>query len=235
VTLEGLIAEYRLLANDDLDPPWVTDTQLWTFFAEAESEAAIRGRLLLETTDPAVCQVGVTAGAATYRLHPALFEVTHAAFSPDTETARSVLTLVSPEWLDPDPDATRSRCHDGYDTPSREDWRTDGGRPRVALHTGSSLLIVPTPNIAGTLHLEGYRTPLGATGSDPEIAAVHHRQLIQWALYRGLGVPGAEQQDPARAALALTQFERYFGLRPDSDLRRETRSDLPHHVVAHWV
>jgi hypothetical protein len=41
-------------------------------------------------------------------------------------------------------------------------------------------------------------------------------------------VPDAETFDPNRAALAEQAFTRYFGLLPDSDLRRRTREDVTH-------
>ena len=42
----------------------------------------------------------------------------------------------------------------------------------------------------------------------------------------------AKQNDPTyRAAMAEQAFTEYFGQRPDSDLRRITREDVPHHVI----
>ncbi|RPP87255.1 hypothetical protein IPC1125_34030, partial [Pseudomonas aeruginosa] len=58
--------------------------------------------------------------------------------------------------------------------------------------------------------------------------------LVQWALHRGFSIPDMESFDPNRAALAEAAFTAYFGERPDSDLRRITREDVPHHVEAFW-
>ena len=97
-----------------------------------------------------------------------------------------------------------------------------------------------TPDRAGILRLEGYRTPLAdmtLTDKDtvqPEIHPEHHRHLVQWALHRGFSIPDMESFDPSRAALAEDAFTAYFGQRPDSDLRRITREDVPHHVEAFW-
>ena len=41
--------------------------------------------------------------------------------------------------------------------------------------------------------------------------------------------------DKERAAISLKAFNDYFGLRPDSDLRRKTREDVVHHVEAFFV
>lgn len=69
----------------------------------------------------------------------------------------------------------------------------------------------------------------------PEIAAIHHEYLVQWALYRAFSVPDTETFDPNRAAIAEREFTQYFGLRPDSDLRRITREDTPHEVEPWFI
>ena len=46
--------------------------------------------------------------------------------------------------------------------------------------------------------------------------------------------PDADTFDAGRAANAEAAFTRYFGPRPDSDLRRSTRSDEPHTNKAFW-
>jgi hypothetical protein len=71
-------------------------------------------------------------------------------------------------------------------------------------------------------------------GDEPCILAVHHIHLVQWALYRAFSKPDAEIFDPNRAAQAEAEFSRYFGARPDSDLRSDTREDEPQHIVA-WL
>lgn len=232
MTLESLIAEYHVLADDRAGEAHVSDPQLWAFFAEAESEAAIRGRLIHEASDSALCQIAVVSGTSVYSTHPALFEVTYVAFE-DADGERTRVRLVSAEALDPDePVRIAADC---YDAPTLDDWRTDTGTPAVAIQSGTSIRLVPTPDAAGTLYLEGYRTPLGALGSDPEIAEAHHRHLIQWVLYRAFALPYAPSVDPKLSATSYANFERYFGRRPDSDLRNDTRRDIPLHVKAHWV
>jgi hypothetical protein len=233
MTLESLIAEYRTLADDRLDPPWVTDTQLWDFFHEAESEAAIRGRLIHESDDPAVCQIAVVSGTAVYTLHPALYEITYLTLL-DSASVHTKLKLVSSEKLDSEPWFIVNG--NSYDpVPDQQQWRNETGTPTLAIQGDRTLRLVPIPDAAGTLYLEGYRLPLGAPGSDPEIHVAHQRHLIQWALYRAFSIPGSEQQDAKKAEQALGEFTRYFGPRPGSDLRRDTRCDTPHQVAAHFV
>ena len=57
----------------------------------------------------------------------------------------------------------------------------------------------------------------------------HHEHLIDWALHRAFSVPDAETFDQHRADLAERAFTEYFGLLPDSDMRRITRHDVVHH------
>ena len=67
-------------------------------------------------------------------------------------------------------------------------------------------------------------------GDVPEINQIHHVHLIQWALHKAYSVPDSEFFDPNRSALAEQEFTDYFGPRPDSDVRRITREDVPHVV-----
>ena len=87
------------------------------------------------------------------------------------------------------------------------------------------------PSTAGTLYLEGYRLPLKPLVNDtdkPEINQAHHRNLVHWALHRAFSKPDSETIDPQRAATAEAAFTRYFGIAPDSDMRRQTREDVLH-------
>lgn len=217
MTRDDLIREFRALAQDTVEPALFSNEQIGGWLTQAESEAAIRGRLLHESANPALCEISVSVGEAGYPLHPALYEVTHLSLRLDGETRREPVKLVSGEYLDE----------------SVPDWRDLTGRPRFAIQTETSMRLVPTPDRAGTLLLEGYRLPLkelGAVGvNKPEIHLAHHHYLVHWALHKAFSIPDAETFDPNRSVLAERAFTAYFGPRPDSDLRRTTRHDEPHH------
>lgn len=217
MTRDDLIKQFRTLAQDTAQPYLFSNEQVGAWLTEAESEAAIRGRLLHESANPAICEISMSAGEAVYPLHPALYEVTHLSTRLGGEVRREPLALVSTEHLDE----------------SLADWRDRIGRPRYAIQTDTSLRLVPTPDQAGAVLLECYRLPLkelGAAGNNkPEIHLAHHAYLVQWALHKAFSIPDAETFDPNRSALAERAFTAYFGLRPDSDLRRMTRHDEPHH------
>ena len=169
-----------------------------------------------------MCQIVVLADTATYDLHKSLFELVHMRFQATGATTSSVLTIKSREELD--------RIRPG--------WRDETGTPRHAVQDDTRITLVPRPELAGTLHVEGYRVPLKAMENDtdkPELNEAHHRHLVHWALHRAFSMPDSETIDPTRAATAEAAFTRYFGPRPDADLRRSTRHDEVQTNKAFWV
>ena len=69
----------------------------------------------------------------------------------------------------------------------------------------------------------------------PELNQAHHRHLVHWALYRAFSKPDADGADPTKAARAEANFTKYFGIAPDADLRRSTRSDEAQTNKAFWA
>lgn len=235
MTLADLIRRFRVLANDQAQPHFWADADIVDWLNDAEAQACVRGRLLLEDADPTVCEIAVTPGQHSYPLHPAVYELVRVAFRPAGDGRESRLTIVSREWLDE----------------RRPDWRLAGEwsrwscDERYLVQNETSVRIVPTPNVAGTLTLEAYRLPLTPmalppAGSPPpvpprdrpEIHVAQHEHLIQWALHKAFSIPDTESFDPQRSATAERAFTEYFGPMPDSDLRRITREDVVHHNKA---
>ena len=215
MNLEQLIQQFRVDA-DDLEQPFLwLDEWIAAWLTEAQDQAAMRARLLLDDYTPAVTQIAVTAGVDSYPLHPKLYEIAVIDFVPVTGYVQPVY-LTSREKLDRD----------------RNGWRNEPpSTPCNAIQTDTRLRLVPVPSVNGTLRLEAYRLPLKALVNDndkPEIHEAHHRHLVHWALHRAFSKPDSETIDPARAATAEAAFTRYFGPRPDADLRRRTREDVTH-------
>ena len=212
MTLEQLIQQFRVDADDLVQPYLSPDDWVAPWLTEAVSVAAVRGRLLYEAANAAVCQIAVAASAATHELHKSLFELVHLRFQATGAATSSVLSIKAREELD--------RIRPG--------WRDETGTPRYAVQDDTRITLVPRPEVAGTLHVEGYRLPLKALANDtdkPEIHEAHHRHLVHWALHRAFTKPDSETIDPTRAATAEAAFTRYFGPSPDADLRRSTRHD----------
>lgn len=222
MNLEQLTAQFRVDADDLTEPHFWDAEWIATWLTEAQAEAAIRKRLLYEAANAAVCQIAVAANTATHDLHKSLFELVHLRFQATGATTSSVVTIKAREELD--------RIRPG--------WRDETGTPRHAIQDDTRITLVPRPELAGTLHIEGYRVPLKALENDtdkPELHEAHHRQLVHWALHRAFSKPDSETIDPKRAATAEAAFTRYFGPRPDADLRRSTRHDEVQTNKAFWV
>ena len=222
MNLEQLIERFRIDA-DDLTTPYLWEPEwLAMWFSEAQDEAAVRARLLLDDTTPAVTQLAVTAGVTGYILHPKVYEIVRVGFKPDGDERVCPIDLVTRERLDRD----------------YRDWRTrPAGDLRWAMQTDTRLRLGPSPSRGGMLHIEAYRLPLKPLVNDtdkPEIHEAHHRHLVQWVLYRAFSKPDADGRDPGKAEKAYAEFERYFGPRPDADLRRSTRHDLPQVNVSYF-
>lgn len=214
--LDELIRRFRVEANDKVEPYFTEDVDVIAWLNDAVEEACLRGRLLHEYDHVDVCEVPITAGRASYPLHRCLYEITSIVYDPLTGRCSTALALASEEALN---------LH--YHT----NWRTLIGDPKYAIQSDVGLRLVPKPSNGGLLQLEGYRLPLELLIEDtdqPEIHKAHHVHLIQWVLYKAFGAPDTEFFDPNRSQIAEAKFTEYFGLRPDSNLRRAVREDTPH-------
>ena len=214
MNLEQLIQQFRIDADDLVPNPYLWEGEwIAAWLTEAQSQAAIRGRLLFEASDPAICEIPVTAGVATYPLHRTLYELEHLRFKAAGAGNSERVRLKTREELD--------RIRPG--------WRDrSDSQPCFAIQDDTRITLVDRPSVAGTLYVEGYRLPLRALVNDndkPEINEAHHRHLVRWALHRAFSKPDADAYDAARAAKEEAAFTAYFGPRPDADLRRSTRHD----------
>lgn len=226
MTLQGLIAAFRRQANDKAQPYFWSDEEVTDYLNAAQVEAAIRGRLILEVADVDMCRIPVLPDVDVYTLNPLVYELDHIAFIAAGSTARTPLSLVSTLVLD-------ELCNG-------ESWRERKGEPKYAVQADKWVRLVPTPEVAGTIVIEAYRLPKTMVLADqvtemPEISPAHHEHLIDWALHKAFSVPDTEAFDPKRADESERDFTDYFGIRPDSDLRRITRQDVQHRVEAFWV
>lgn len=221
MTLDQLICQFRVDADDLEKPVAFKDEWVAGWFTEAVAEAAVRGRLIMEAANPSICQIPVQLGKAVYSLHPSLYEVVHLRFKATDAMRSEDVRLKTREELD------RICPH----------WRDRDDRIEFAIQDDTQIQLVGIPKTDGVLFIEGYRLPLKplVNGSDkPEINGIHHYHLVNWVLHRAFSKPDGETFDPNRAARAEAAFTAYFGDRPDSDLRRSTRHDEVQSNKVYW-
>lgn len=219
MTLAELISQFRTDSDDVEAGGLSSDADITIWLNEAVEEAAIRASLIHEADNPAVCEISIDAGTSIYQLHDAVIDITRADFIPTGSTERVNLTLTDRVEQDR----------------KRPNWRTTTDVPHELIQTDTGVRMGCIPSVSGLLVMECNRLPLAPMASDsdtPEIGRVHHRHLVHWALHRCYMRPDAEVHDPGRAAVALGEFERYFGLRPDADLRRSFQANTPMHNKA---
>lgn len=214
MTLADLIRRFRSQAGDKTAPHLWAEDDVIDWFNDAQAQACMRGRLLLEAANPAICVIDIEAGRHTYPLHAKLYEIADIRFKAAGASRSEPLKLRSSEWLD-----------ERY-----PDWRDVHRATAYAIQGETSIRLVSTPVKRGVLTMEGYRLPMRAMKAPidkPEIHEGSHEQLVHWALHKAFSVPDSDGIDLQRAAIAEDAFTAYFGLLPDSDMRRITREDAP--------
>lgn len=216
---EALRRRVRLLALDTATPYLWQDEDIDDWLNEAQQEAAIRARLLRATpqSHPALCEFSLTAGESAVTVPDALYEISHQEWAEGSE--RRPLKLVSREWMDT----------------TLPGWRAmPAADPDYLVQDRQQLEVVPPPIADGSVRIEGYRLPepMQADNDEPRIPLAHHIHLVQWALHVGYSLPDAETLNPGKSQAAEAEFTRYFGARPDADLRADTRNDETHRIVS---
>ncbi len=220
MTLDELMRRCRVLMDDKAEPFLVSDDDLRDWLNDAEVQACVRGRLLLEDADPRMCFVDIEADRHTYPLHPKLYELVRLDYKATGESFSTPIKVKSREWLDD----------------NQPQWRDIRRDTRYAIQGETSIRLVSTPMKAGVLTIEGYRLPhraMAGPADKPEIHEASHQYLIHWALRMAFSVPDSEIFDSQRARLAEDAFTAYFGPLPDSDMRRITREDTDQMIKVH--
>lgn len=217
MTTSELIDAFRTTADDRIDPYLWSDAEIVGYLADAESEACIRSRLLVDETTPTVAVTGI-ATAAWVNLHPSVFDVVRARLASD-------------------PDAPLTQCPPNALDAQWPGWETQTGTPTRYYVLGGRLRLIPQPTAASdTLYLSVYRTPLVPLSEsdpqgEPEIAEPHHARLLDWALHRAWLKRDVETFDPLRAELHRQMFLDHFGPRPSGSAMRQQMQKRRHAVT----
>lgn len=223
MTLTELIASFRVDSDDTKLPYLWASKDVARYLAEGEDEAAMRKRLLFDSITPEVTEIEVLPGTSRYKLDSRLFEVTEAWLYNAAETQRTRLTMTDMATIN-------QTCP--Y-------WRSDRGMPERIVIEDSYIVLPYLITDAWLIRLEGYRTPLipltfDSPDVEPEIASVHHRFLVHWALHRAYQKSDAETLNPAKSATALADFEAYFGPRWTANQGKRNQADRPHRVRSYF-
>lgn len=196
MTLDELIAKFRRDADDRATPPLWCDLQVTDWLNEAETEAARRSRMLVDSTTSAVTRVAVTSGEALSALDPRVIFVRRVQLQngsrPLTKMRRDEIENQKP------------------------DWETDTGDVLVYCTDSDTgfLRWVRIPDASTTANLTVIREPLvpmAKPTDTPEIAPRYHRSLVSWALFRAYSQPDTDTANMGLADRHLAIFEQEFG------------------------
>lgn len=238
MNLSELTAAYRNRADDETAPYRADDKQVMAWLNEAVDEAAIRAKLIFDTSST-FCTIPIVVDRAVYTLAPEISEIAAAW----TDVNRWSLDGTDQSALDRMGQANLrgrfGRSRDWAYCDYWSQWRLRKGHPRFFIQDGQRLQLVPIPTAADTLHLEVYRTTkeserLKGPQDCPAIATAHHSGLVDWALYRAYLRRDEDQTDPNLAAGHLALFEQRYGMRPDANVARKRNERRAHTTPINW-
>lgn len=209
------IDQFRIRTMDTANPYLWPDKELAPWFSEAEAEAAVRARLIVDTKE-----ISIGAGeTGKIDLPELLFDIQYAEIISADGTVTEVFSSSRRE-LDS----------------QRPGWRNRTERPTHYVHDDKSLILSSIPDQDYTLYIEFYRLPSAPMAEDedePEISEAHHLNLIDWVLFRAYSKPDADAFNPNKAKEAETAFVSYFGKRSNADMRRKQNANRPHRNRIH--
>lgn len=209
----SLKGEFRVRAQDTKKPYLWPDDELDVWFDEAETEAAVRALLIVDSAE-----LSVVLGDTVLDLPSGAFDIQYAELRA---ADGSVYEIVG---------ATRREL-DKF----RAGWRTRSDLPKEYVLEDKTLTLGAVADAAYTLYIDFYRVPKGMEDDDaePEINEIHHSNLVDWVLYRAYSKPDADALDPGKSKEAEGAFISYFGRRSNANMRRKQNAGRPHRNAVH--
>lgn len=213
--LVDLITNFRLYTKDKKIPYFWTDDEITFFLNEGERESCIRGLLLFDKTTDEVCNMDVVAGTNALSISKFILEIKYAklvSVSTGSEIELEILSREDLETLYPN-------------------WRTSTKEAYVLVHDDSSVEIIGTVSEDYTLQMEVFRLPLEDMGTsdndEPEIANVHHRYIVLWAMHRAYHVTDSDAHAAELSDRYKLEFEGYLWkpLRAKTRIRRNANKN----------
>ncbi len=211
-TLAELEDRVRFILDDRVNPHRFQSSDIRSFLNDATQEAAIRTRVIQDTTSP-LASLALLPNTSTYTLDPCIFAVRRAR----VDGCRECLELLDARELD--------RRIPGWDDASLH----QPGTPRfVVFDFGTrQLRLFPVPAVAASLTLLLWRVPaeleiMEADEDEPAIPPAMHRELAHYAAAHCLLNPDSDANGPNSAAAQMALFDAAFGRKPD------------HHEIRLW-
>lgn len=204
--LADLRAAAREMLSDEAEPYLWPDALLNRYANNAVREACIRARLLKDDamTLPSLCVVAVTANQPLIQLAPEILVVRSGMLVGQYHKLWA-LTAESMDRFQPNWDADTQTV----DTP----------QVIIMDLAQKTIRLWPTPDVAYTLNLRVWRTPLTAdlmTGdsSVPVVILPDPEELKHWMAHEAYLKNNLETYNAQSAANHLALFEQRFGARP---------------------
>ena len=152
--------------------------------------------------------IAVTAGAPSYNFVPPDQAVVHAVTYAEFE-------------------GNEIDCHTGESGIQIYDWRNQSGTPQYVLGGATSLSLVPTPDVAGTLKLEVALKPSpAAIGIDDDIFNEYRDAMVHGAFGRLMASPKKPYTQLQLATYHQQQFTVLTGQAGMRQARNYTRAPL---------
>lgn len=202
MTLTELLREFRVRA-DDLKVPYLwEDEDVTRWINESQSQACRRSALILDSKDPEITQLSVSANDPDVALDDRVVAIRRARESGH----ETPLALLTTQEMD-------------EQRPGWEDHTSTELEALVVDANTGAVRCYPTVTAATTVLLTVQRVPLAdmeAPDDEPEVSAAYHMDLIDWVLHRAFGVDdvdagGGRRGDAAKSKEYLQKFVENFG------------------------
>jgi hypothetical protein len=200
MTTAELIELFRGLSADNTPKYLWSDALLCRLASEAEKEAAVRSRLLVDSLTPDLCVKELDAGTRFLELDPRVVFIRRVKLAskemPLAKIHRKDLDMIQPGWEDAPAGDTTNYCGN---------------------YTNGRIYFVQPLEADDTIRLTVVREPLAALALsgpavNPEIPAYYHEKLVHWMFWRALYMRDVEEKyDPVAAKEQYNQFEGVFG------------------------
>jgi hypothetical protein len=215
-------AEIEQLARREIDDEvgngsdrYVESWQMLAYANEAEAEACIRARLLVDSTTPEICSIPLVAGTAHYRHDPRVTLILRGklagAINPLGKVSHTIMDELYPGWED----------------------QTGEVKAFVTGMDKGNIRLFRSPAVNSTLNLTVVRMPLSpmvGDGDSPEIPGYLHPSLVLWIKHKAYNNQDAELFDKNRADVHLALFEQKFGRRTDNPPDVFDSMQLPRYI-----